>query len=198
MAKIIAVIGATGKQGGSVVSALHGNPDWHVRAITRNPSSPKAKDLEATGIEVVQADLDDTQSLVKAFEGASHIFAVTDFWEPYQKAGPLVAMRSEFTHGQNAATAAARTPTLQHFIWSTLPDALRLSEGRFHVPHFQAKSQVDTFIRGNQHLRDKTTFLLVGYYADNFRYPVFAVNKIVRITSLSGFVCLHCRPLIPE
>jgi hypothetical protein len=194
MAKIIAVIGATGKQGGSVVSILRDNPDYHVRAITRNPSSLRAKDLEATGVEVVQADLDDTRSLVKAFEGASYIFAVTDFWEPYKKSGPLFAMGSEFTHGQNAAIAAAQTPTLEHFIWSTLPDVLTLSEGRFHIPHFQAKSQVNNLVRGNPHLWAKTTLLLVGFYADNFEYPTFAVNKIVRITSMS----FYCLPSLPS
>jgi uncharacterized protein YbjT (DUF2867 family) len=68
MTKIIAVIGATGCQGGSVVSALHGNPAYHVRAITRNSSGPKAQELAAKGVEVFQANLDDIESLIKAFE----------------------------------------------------------------------------------------------------------------------------------
>lgn len=68
MSKIIAVTGATGAQGGGVVNVMKKTPGWKVRAITRNPSSEPAKKLIAEGIEVVQADADDRESLVKAFE----------------------------------------------------------------------------------------------------------------------------------
>lgn len=72
MAKIIAVTGATGSQGGGVVNILNKTPGWTVRAVTRNPQSDAAKKLTDQGIEVVQADFNDEASLVKAFEVRSY------------------------------------------------------------------------------------------------------------------------------
>jgi len=79
--KIIAVIGATGAQGGGLVRAILADPasGFRARAITRNPSSDAAKALAAAGAEVVQGDLDDPASLVKSFEGAYGAFLVTNF-----------------------------------------------------------------------------------------------------------------------
>lgn len=68
MAKTIAVIGATGAQGGGVVNVMKNTPGWKVRAITRNPQGEAARKLADAGIEVVQANLDDESSLKKAFE----------------------------------------------------------------------------------------------------------------------------------
>ena len=68
MVKIIAVTGATGSQGGGVVNVMKSTPGWKVRAVTRNPQSDAAKKLADEGIEVVQADMDDEESLSKAFE----------------------------------------------------------------------------------------------------------------------------------
>ena len=75
MAKIIAVTGATGTQGGSVVDIMKATPGWHVRAITRNKNNDKAKKLAAEGIEVFQASFDDQKSLLAAFKVAiEHLF----------------------------------------------------------------------------------------------------------------------------
>jgi len=68
MVKTIAVLGATGTQGGGVVKVLLKSGDWKVRAITRNTGSDKAKALASSGAEVVAANTDDIDSLVKAFE----------------------------------------------------------------------------------------------------------------------------------
>ncbi|HET9696444.1 MAG TPA: NmrA family NAD(P)-binding protein, partial [Terriglobales bacterium] len=78
--KIIAVIGATGMQGGGLVRAILNdkNGEFGVRAITRNPNSEKAKELARLGAEVVSADLDDEQSLQRAFAGAYGAFCVTN------------------------------------------------------------------------------------------------------------------------
>ena len=51
--KLIAVIGATGQQGGGVVRALQASGQFKVRALSRNPG--KHRQLAE---EVVQADLD--------------------------------------------------------------------------------------------------------------------------------------------
>ena len=74
--KLIAVIGATGQQGGAVVRALQAGGQFTVRALTRNPG--KHRELAE---EVVEADLDRRETLKAAFEGAHGVFLVTIFWE---------------------------------------------------------------------------------------------------------------------
>ena len=83
--KIIAVTGATGAQGGGLVNAILNDPNggFIPRAITRNANSDKAKALSKKGVEVVQADLDDAESLKKAFKGAYGAYCVTNYWEHY-------------------------------------------------------------------------------------------------------------------
>ena len=66
--KTIAVLGATGVQGGSVVQALLKDKSWKVRGITRDTSKDAAKALEKQGVEVIAANIDDEGSLLKAFE----------------------------------------------------------------------------------------------------------------------------------
>ncbi len=114
--KIIAVIGATGAQGGGLVRAIAAAPDsgFVARAITRNPSSDKAKALADFGVEVVKADTDDEASLRAAFEGAHGAYCVTNFWEHFSP-------EREIAQAYNMARAA-REEGLAHVIWSTLED----------------------------------------------------------------------------
>ena len=81
--KIIAIIGATGAQGGGLVRAIlnDANSDFIPKAITRNPNSDKAIELAKKGVEVVKADVDDLGSLKEAFKGAYGAFCVTNYWE---------------------------------------------------------------------------------------------------------------------
>ncbi|CAF9939722.1 hypothetical protein IMSHALPRED_001610 [Imshaugia aleurites] len=96
--RTIAVLGATGVQGGSVVRALLKDKSWNIRGITRDTSKDAAKALEGQGVEIVSASIDDEQSLLQAFEmkesmrlfltprnnqGVQAIFAVTNFWEHF-------------------------------------------------------------------------------------------------------------------
>src|SRR5438045_8424513 len=83
--KVIAVLGSTGSQGSGLVSAILGDPSggFAARAITRDVSKDKAKAMAAKGAEVVAADLDNVESLKKAFAGAYGVFAVTNFWEHF-------------------------------------------------------------------------------------------------------------------
>ena len=67
MSQIVAVVGATGIQGGSVVSTLLQDGTYKIRGITRNVTGAKATQLTAQGVEMVEANLDDEASLVKAF-----------------------------------------------------------------------------------------------------------------------------------
>lgn len=170
---ILTVVGATGAQGGSVVDSALAAGQYHVRAITRNTTSDKAKALVARGAEVVSADLNNEASLVAAFAGSAAIYAVTDFFEPFAAHGPEKAMEVEVSQGQNLANAASKTPSLKHYIWSTLPNGKEISKGKYLVPHFEAKNKIDAYVKTLPELYAKTTFLWVTWYAANYSFPMF-------------------------
>lgn len=166
--KIIAVVGATGAQGGGLARAILRDEggEFAARAITRNPESDKAKALAAQGAEVVRADLDDGASLERAFEGAYGAFCVTNFWEHFSP-------EKETAQGRNLAEAA-KAAGIRHAIWSTFEDTrdyvpldddrMPTLQGRYKVPHFDAKAEA------NKHFEElgvPTTFLLTSGYMDN-------------------------------
>ncbi|KAL3467268.1 hypothetical protein BJX64DRAFT_166419 [Aspergillus heterothallicus] len=181
MAKIITVVGATGTQGSSVISVLLNSKVYTIRAITRNPSSAAAQTLTAKGIEVVQADLNDIASLRAAFTGTHAIFAVTNFFEPLLTHGSTAhAAEVEATQGINMAIAAAATPTLEHYIWSTLPDSATNSAGQAVVPYYASKNRVDAYIRSRlPDLLKRTTFLWLAWFAGNMlTLPLYTPTRI--------------------
>ena len=169
--KIIAVVGATGAQGGGLVRAILAdrNGEFSVRALTRNPDSDKARALAAAGAELVRADLDDQASLERAFAGAHGVFALTNFWEHFSP-------EKELAQAGNQARAA-KAAGVHHVIWSTLEDTRRwvplgddrlpTLQGRYKVPHFDAKGEADQIFRV---LGVPTTFLLTAFYWDNLIY----------------------------
>src|SRR5882762_5603433 len=129
--KLIAVLGATGHQGGAVVRALQSSGQFKVRALSRNPE--KHRDLAD---EVVQADLNRPDTFQPAFAGAHGVFLVTS---------SSLEGTDEFTQG-TAAVRAAKAAGVKHFIWSTLPDVKAISGGKFDVPHFTNKAKVDRVV----------------------------------------------------
>ncbi|OJD31706.1 uncharacterized protein BKCO1_4500091 [Diplodia corticola] len=188
MAKIIAVTGATGTQGGSVARVLLESGNWKVRAITRNPNGNAAKALAAQGAEVVAADFNDEASLVKAFEGVHAIYAMTNFWEP------LFTGKSQVESGiieeQQAlllVKAASRTKTLEHYIWSSIPSSTDLTGGKCAVPHMDYKAKVDQRIRDDfPDLAAKTTFFYVGFYSSNLAF--FPNTKLFEVPGSGKYV----------
>lgn len=164
----IAVVGATGAQGGGLARAILADPDgpFVVRALTRKPDSEAARKLAAAGAEVVVADLDDRASLERAFAGASKAFCVTNFWEHFSP-------EREMTQAKNLVDAAAAAG-VGHAIWSTLEDTrlrVPLSDERmptllekYKVPHFDAKGESDRFFAD---AGVPTTYLLTSFYWDN-------------------------------
>src|SRR6266480_7914977 len=130
--KLIAVIGATGHQGGAVVRALQASGEFKVRALTRNPD--KHRDLAD---EVVEADLDRPESLDAAFKGAYGVFLVTNAGEK----------GTDELKQATAAIRAAKVAGVKHFVWSTLPNVEAISGGKFHLPHFTGKAQVDRIVK---------------------------------------------------
>jgi uncharacterized protein YbjT (DUF2867 family) len=166
--KIIAVVGATGAQGGGVVRAIQAdaNGPFRARALTRDPSSEKAKQLAALGAEVVAANVDEQESLQKAFAGAHGAFCVTFFWDHFSP-------ERELAQASNMAKAAKQAG-IAHVIWSTLEDTRKwvpLSDARmptlmekYKVPHFDSKGAAD---RVFSETGVPTTFLLTSFYWDN-------------------------------
>jgi uncharacterized protein YbjT (DUF2867 family) len=167
--KIIVVLGATGAQGGGMVRAILADPqgDCAVRAVTRDPNSEKAKELAKLGAEVVAGNVDDVESLKKAFRGAYGAFCVTFFWDHFSP-------EKEVAEATNMAKAA-KAEGLQHVIWSTLEDTRKwvplgdnrmpTLHGHYKVPHYDGKGE------GDKAFTDAgvpTTFLLTSFYWDNF------------------------------
>ena len=164
--KIIAVLGSTGSQGGGLVRAILADPagGFAARAVTRDISKDKAKALKTAGAEVVKADLDDVESLKKAFAGAHGVYAVTNFWEHFSG-------EKEKTQAKNIADAA-KAAGVKHVIWSTLEDIRKFMKAddkrmpilqqKYRVPHFDAKAEANASFSGVP-----TTFLVTSFYWDN-------------------------------
>jgi uncharacterized protein YbjT (DUF2867 family) len=167
--KIIAVLGATGAQGGGLVRAILRDPQggFAVRAITRNAGSDKARELAKMGAEVVAADVDNPDSVKKAFDGAYGAYCVTFFWAHFSPEKEIAEVQS--------MAMAAKSAGLKHVIWSTLEDTRKwvpLSDsrmptlhGKYKVPHFDGKGESNHFFTD---LAVPTTFLLTSFYWDNF------------------------------
>jgi uncharacterized protein YbjT (DUF2867 family) len=164
--RIIAVLGSTGSQGGGLCRAILGDPagGFACRAVTRDPGKDKARDLAARGAQVVRADLDDVESLKKAFAGAYGVYAVTNFWEHYSG-------EKEKAQAGNIADAA-RAAGVEHVIWSTLDDTrqfmsadderMPMLQEKYRVPHFDAKAEADAYFEGLP-----VTYLVASFYWDN-------------------------------
>jgi len=148
--KVIAVVGATGQQGGAVVRALQAGKQFKVRALTRNPAKHRT-----LANEVVEADLNRPETLVSAFSEAHGVFLVTNF----QEYGT-----SELNQA-TTAVRAAKDAGVKHFVWSTLPDAEAISKGKLHVPHFTGKAKVDRIVREAGFANH--TFVIAPFYYQN-------------------------------
>lgn len=165
---IIAVVGATGAQGGGLVRAILADNDrrFVARAITRDPGSSAARELARLGAEVVAANVDDAASLERAFAGAAAAFCVTFYWAH-------LSPKREIAHAQNQANAAKRAE-VAHVIWSTLEDTRRfmaLSDPRmptllneYKVPHLDAKGASNHIFA---ELGIPTTYLYTSFYWEN-------------------------------
>jgi uncharacterized protein YbjT (DUF2867 family) len=148
--KLIAVVGATGQQGGAVVRALRGGNQFKVRALTRNPS--KHRELAD---EVFEADLNRPETLASAFAGAHGVFLVTNFQEH----------GAEELKQATAAVRAAKDAGVKHLVWSTLPDVEAISKGKLHVPHFTGKAKVDRIVKEAGFAN--YTFVIAPFYYQN-------------------------------
>ncbi|MFB6719406.1 NmrA/HSCARG family protein [Kribbella sp. NPDC056345] len=176
--KLIAVVGATGSQGGGLVRAILDDASgaYAVRALTRSAQSPSAQALAAQGAEVVEADLDDEASLRAAFDGVYGAFVVTNYWVQRTPAEEAARTRAEMELDQAGnAARAAKAAGVKHLVWSTLEDTREffgdrddvpsLDDGRYKVPHFDAKGEADEVFRTTG---VPTTYLRTTFYFDAF------------------------------
>jgi uncharacterized protein YbjT (DUF2867 family) len=126
----IAVIGATGQQGGSTVDALLARKQA-VRALVRDTESAGAGALRARGVEVVAADQENSESLQRALTGATALFFMTTFEGADGTEG-------ETRRGVTVADAAARAG-VPHVVYSSVGGAERATG----IPHFESKYRVE-------------------------------------------------------
>lgn len=176
-AKLIAIMGATGNQGGAVIQAFHtlcqDRSHYKLRAITRDPTSGKAQGLKESGVveEIVQADANDEESLVKAFEGCHGAFIVSD-----NQLEPGYATKEQ--RMLRTIKRALLQSSVKHVILSTSTDTrpyiskaenvdtwkVLETESKMYVPHMDGKSEV-----GLEYLAElPTTLLPTSFYMDNF------------------------------
>lgn len=168
---VIAVMGATGAQGGGLVRAILADRQggYAVRAVTRKPDSEKARALAKLGADVVAGDADDPGSLERAFAGAHGVFCVTNFWEHF-------SVDREIAQA-SAMARATRKAAVKHVVWSTLEDTRRwfsLSDerlptlqGKYKVPHFDGKGAADPVFDAEA---APTSYLMPAFYWENFIY----------------------------
>lgn len=167
--KVIAVLGATGAQGGGLVRAIMSDKsgEFTARALTRNVNSDKAKVLKDLGAEVVEADIDNYDSLKKSFEGAYGVYAVTFFWDHFSGEKETAEAKS--------IAKAAKEANVKHIVWSTFEDTrewvplndnrMPTLQGKYKVPHFDSKGEANKYFT---ELKLPVTFLLTSFYWDNF------------------------------
>eukprot|EP00957_Ditylum_brightwellii_P033903 2569156-Ditylum_brightwellii.AAC.1 len=172
--KLIAVMGATGLQGGALVKAFHqlGTENFEVRAITRDPEKESAKSLAGKVKEVIKADGDDEESMVKAFEGCYGAFIVSNWWEHLDVRHEMKTLRT--------CKEAAKKAGVKHVVLSGLEDSRKFvnnaenkdtwkvldEELGMYVPHIDGKGEV-----GEEYLADAdlpVTLLYTSFYYENF------------------------------
>jgi uncharacterized protein YbjT (DUF2867 family) len=149
--KTVLITGATGRQGGAVIRHML-NKGWKLRALTRNPGGVAAQNLTARGIEAIQGDLEDPDSLARAAHGVYGIYSVQDFWS--------VGAKQEVQQGKNLADAA-KGAGLEHFVYSSVGGAERNSG----IDHWESKWEIEKYIRK---LGLRATMLRPAAFMENY------------------------------
>ncbi len=168
MPKILAVFGATGKQGSSVVNYVLNDPElsqqYRIRAITRDVNSEKAKQLKQKKVEVVQGDTLNRVSLQTALTGVHTVYAMT-----VPSFGPD-AVEAEYNSAKTIADVAVEKGA-HYIIFSTLPSVREISGGKYtNVTPFDAKAKAEQYIRG---LPIKSAFCSLGSFMENLQSQTF-------------------------
>ncbi|KAJ2743527.1 hypothetical protein GGI20_003682 [Coemansia sp. BCRC 34301] len=170
MNKLVAIVGATGLQGGSVLKSLHDTGRYKLRALTRDPSGKQAVSLKAKypGVEWVRADLDDPASLRSAFQGAGVVFGVTQFFQrDISERVEGGNENAEFEQGKNIVDAAI-AEGVHSMVLSSLDSIIQLSHGKYTgVLHFEGKHKIEEYLTSKLD-KIKGYFVYAGFYMENF------------------------------
>ncbi|KAJ7133126.1 NAD(P)-binding protein [Mycena epipterygia] len=160
---IITIFGATGTQGGAVLNAVLADGRFTPRAISRSIDSVASKALIAKGVQVVKANLWDKESLKDALRGSEAVFGTTNSWDPEViSAGPHCV--GEITQGKNLVDAAKEVG-VKLFIWSSLPNATKTSNGLYtHIHHVDNKAIIEDYLKASG---VPYTVLLTGWFTEN-------------------------------
>lgn len=154
---LIAIAGASSKQGRSVANTLLQSGRYRVRAFTRRVDSPEARNLARQGAELVAVPLElgHEQELVKAFSGAQGAFLLTP---------PIAPPATHETELGRQLADAAVAAGVQHIVYSGLENVGRISGGRKFAPHFTDKARVEEYIRS---LPVTSAFIYLAYFYTN-------------------------------
>ena len=167
MPRILAVVGATGQQGGSVIKHVTSHPElsktFTIRALTRSPEEARGK--LSSDVEVVQADLDDVESLEAAFQGVDTVFGVTNYWEKCGK---------EYEKQQGMRIAdAAKAAGVRHLIWSASTNVAKLTGGKIeHCEYFDNKAEVMEYIEQIESDGMMASYPTPGVFMQNFKNEI--------------------------
>ncbi|KAJ7346372.1 NAD(P)-binding protein [Mycena albidolilacea] len=169
---VITIFGANGTQGSAVLEAVLANGSYTPRAVSRSLDSAGSKALIAKGIEVVVGNLWDKESLKTAIHGSEVVFGNTNFWDPEVfPADPKGA--GEITQGKNLVDAAKEVG-VKFFIWSSLPNTTKESNGLYkHIYHVDNKAVIEDYLRASG---VPFAVLLTGWFAENL-YKLGALQK---------------------
>lgn len=165
--KSVLVFGATGQQGGAVAAALRAR-GWSVRALVRDPDSPKARALLCLGVELVQGNFLDVASLKKAMVGVYGVFSV----QPSSGQGPVygISDEDEIRFGK-AVADVAKEAGVQHFVYTSVNAAGHDKTG---MGHFDSKSEIESYIR---HLGIASTIVRPAGFMELLMLPGMGLSE---------------------
>jgi uncharacterized protein YbjT (DUF2867 family) len=130
--KTIFVTGATGNQGGAVARNLIRN-GFHVKALTRNPSSKRGIELKNLNVEIVKGDLNDPETFRVHLQNVDGIFSVQTFFDGIAKeikqGCQLIDLAKEFA--------------IPHFVYTSVSGA-DLKTG---IPHWESKNEIEQHLK---------------------------------------------------
>lgn len=161
----ILATGATGRQGSAVLRHLVACR-FAVRVLARDPESERARLISRTGVEVVQGDLTDRESLDRALDGVEGVFSMAT---PYEH-----GLKSEETQGTTLGDAA-KAAGVRHYIYSSVGAANRDSG----IPYFETKTRIEDHLRS---LGLPLTILRPVWFYENFNsYGMQQVGDVFEI-----------------
>ena len=158
--RTVLITGVTGRQGGATARALAGR-GLRLRGMTRRPHSDAARALKDLGIEIVEGDLDDENSLKRAVEGVWGAYAVQNTWE--------AGVEREETQGHRLAHIAHEAG-VERYVYASVGSAHRNTG----IPHFDNKHRVEDTVRG------------LGFPSYAIIRPVFFMENLTSPWFLSG------------